>query len=154
MVYFSVCGVWGDQRRASVILVGIANIEVTEFSVSYARASWGFSLASWGITAMSEYWIDAISERFYKRRNTKRSKRPKCGAKCRDGHACRAPAVWDKQQNCPRNGRCKLHGGKSTGPRTPEGKARIAEAQRERWRKWRMSLNKIDERQAEGGRVE
>lgn len=71
-------------------------------------------------------------------RSTERSKRPKCGAKCRDGHACRAPVVWDKEYNRPRNGRCKLHGGKSTGPRTPEGKARIAEAQRERWQKWRI----------------
>ncbi|MDC0954896.1 HGGxSTG domain-containing protein [Alphaproteobacteria bacterium] len=27
------------------------------------------------------------------------------------------------------NGRCRLHGGKSTGPRTAEGRARIAAAQ-------------------------
>jgi hypothetical protein len=28
---------------------------------------------------------------------------------------------------------CRFHGGLSTGPRTAEGKARIAEAQRRRW---------------------
>ena len=35
---------------------------------------------------------------------------PRCGAATRAGHACAQPAM--------RNGRCRLHGGKSTGPRT------------------------------------
>ncbi len=47
--------------------------------------------------------------------------RAPCGARCRDGHACRAPRV-------PGARRCKLHGGRSTGARTPEGKARALEA--------------------------
>ncbi len=55
---------------------------------------------------------------------TPRPQRPKCGARCRDGHACRAPAVWDRENDRPRNGRCRLHGGLSAGPRTPEGKLR------------------------------
>lgn len=38
---------------------------------------------------------------------------PRCGACTRAGHPCRSPAM--------RNGRCRLHGGLSTGPRTPEG---------------------------------
>jgi hypothetical protein len=39
---------------------------------------------------------------------------PRCGAKCkRTGKPCRMPAMD--------NGRCFLHGGKSTGPRTPKG---------------------------------
>lgn len=43
----------------------------------------------------------------------------KCGAHARStGNPCRAGALA--------NGRCKCHGGKSTGPRTPEGKARSA----------------------------
>jgi len=36
-----------------------------------------------------------------------------CGAKTRQGGSCQQPAMP--------NGRCRLHGGKSTGPRTPEG---------------------------------
>lgn len=40
----------------------------------------------------------------------------KCGAKTRKGTPCQAPAMT--------NGRCKLHGGLSTGAKTPEGKAR------------------------------
>src|SRR5680860_422131 len=41
----------------------------------------------------------------------------------------------------PGKRRCRCHGGLSTGLRTPEGKARIAEAQRKRWAKWRAALS-------------
>ena len=33
--------------------------------------------------------------------------------------------------------RCRFHGGLSTGPKTEAGHARIAEAQRQRWRAYR-----------------
>ncbi len=52
-------------------------------------------------------------------------RRIKCEARTRAGGSCRCKALA--------NGRCKFHGGLSTGPRTPEGRARIAEAQRRRW---------------------
>jgi hypothetical protein len=42
---------------------------------------------------------------------------PRCGAKTRAGTPCRAAAM--------KNGRCRMHGGKSTGPRTQEGIERI-----------------------------
>ena len=46
---------------------------------------------------------------------------PRCGARARTtGCPCRAPAMA--------NGRCRLHGGRSTGPRTPEGMARMIAA--------------------------
>ncbi len=45
---------------------------------------------------------------------------PRCGAKTRKGTPCRAPAMA--------NGRCRMHGGKSTGPRTPEGLERSRKA--------------------------
>ena len=48
------------------------------------------------------------------------SKVPRCGAKTRRGTACQCPAM--------RNGRCRLHGGLSTGPKTPEGIERIRRA--------------------------
>lgn len=43
-----------------------------------------------------------------------------CGAKARQNNnkPCRQPAMA--------NGRCRLHGGKSTGPKTKEGKVRSA----------------------------
>jgi hypothetical protein len=46
----------------------------------------------------------------------------RCGAHTRAGGCCRQPAMG--------NGRCRLHGGLSTGPRTPEGRARCARARR------------------------
>jgi hypothetical protein len=33
--------------------------------------------------------------------------------------------------------RCRQHGGLSSGPKTAEGRARIAEAVRARWARWR-----------------
>src|SRR5262249_49946391 len=46
---------------------------------------------------------------------------PRCGARCkRTGKPCRGAAMP--------NGRCKVHGGKSTGPRTPEGLERSRRA--------------------------
>lgn len=50
--------------------------------------------------------------------------RPQCGAKTRAGGKCKAPPVWDKANNRPVNGRCRMHGGLSTGPKTEEGKRR------------------------------
>ena len=44
-----------------------------------------------------------------------------CSAKTRSGNPCQKPPMKGKN-------RCRLHGGLSTGPRTVEGKARIAAA--------------------------
>lgn len=46
----------------------------------------------------------------------------RCGARTKVGTPCQRAAV-------KRTGRCTRHGGKSTGPRTVEGRARIAAAQ-------------------------
>lgn len=43
---------------------------------------------------------------------------PRCGAKTRSGEPC-------KRFGNKRNGRCKLHGGRSTGAKTPEGKLAV-----------------------------
>jgi hypothetical protein len=45
---------------------------------------------------------------------------PRCGARNRAGEPCRAPAMV--------NGRCRFHGGKSTGPRTKDGLERLRAA--------------------------
>ena len=47
------------------------------------------------------------------------SKAPRCGAKNRRGTPCQCPMA---------NGRCRLHGGLSTGPKTAEGIERIRRA--------------------------
>jgi len=55
---------------------------------------------------------------------TPKNQRPRCGAKIRIGRPCFAPVVWDKKNDRARNGRCRFHGGLSTGPRTVEGRVR------------------------------
>src|SRR5580704_886479 len=42
---------------------------------------------------------------------------PRCGARTRSGTPCKGPAMP--------NGRCRMHGGLSTGPKTEAGKAAI-----------------------------
>ena len=46
---------------------------------------------------------------------------PRCGAKTRAGCPCQAPAIHGKR-------RCRMHGGRSTGPRTAQGLARLRAA--------------------------
>jgi len=48
---------------------------------------------------------------------------PRCEASTRQRRACRNPAM--------RNGRCRMQGGMSTGPRTPEG---LERSRRARWK--------------------
>lgn len=56
----------------------------------------------------------------------------RCGAKTRKGTFCRGPAM--------RNGRCRMHGGKSTGPRTPEG---LERSRRSNWKHGHYSAESI-----------
>lgn len=56
--------------------------------------------------------------------------RPICAALTRIGAICANRVI-------PGKTKCHMHGGKSTGPKTPEGKAKIAAAQRLRWAKYR-----------------
>ena len=42
----------------------------------------------------------------------------RCGAKTRSGAPCKNPAIAGKL-------RCRLHGGRSTGAKTPEGRAKL-----------------------------
>ncbi len=44
---------------------------------------------------------------------------PRCGARTRAGGSCAGPAVRGRA-------RCRLHGARSTGPKTPDGKARAS----------------------------
>ena len=68
----------------------------------------------------------------------------RCGAKTRRGTECQRPAN-------KHNKRCSLHGGRSTGARTPEGLQRISEAN---LRHGRFTKDKLERqrRAAEVGR--
>lgn len=55
----------------------------------------------------------------------RKCRQPLCGARTRAGTPCKAKTV-------PGKGKCRLHGGCSTGPTTAEGRAKIAESNRRR----------------------
>ena len=57
--------------------------------------------------------------------NLPRKKRGTCGAKTRKGTLCQAPPVWSKATDKAKNGRCKMHGGLSTGAKTEAGRQAI-----------------------------
>jgi hypothetical protein len=70
----------------------------------------------------------------------------RCGAKTRAGTPCQNPAIKDRS-------RCKLHGGRSTGPRTPEGKARVIAAHTKHGRRSRAHVARVKEINAELRRI-
>lgn len=63
-----------------------------------------------------------------------RKERPLCGAKARTGKPCQMRVE-------PSKAKCRLHGGLSTGPKTADGKSRIAAATKARWAANRNSEN-------------
>ena len=62
---------------------------------------------------------------------------PTCGAKTRSGEPCAKFPIKGKR-------RCRLHGGLSSGPKTAEGRARIAAANTKhgRYKGWRAHREK------------
>ncbi|MEP3275320.1 MAG: helix-turn-helix transcriptional regulator [Stappiaceae bacterium] len=82
-----------------------------------------------GISLSDILWDEQEARREAFRRNQPTQKyRPSlCGAQTRRGRPCRNEPFS--------NGRCKFHGGISTGPKTQAGRDRIAAAQRKRWAK-------------------
>src|SRR5580692_11500755 len=62
--------------------------------------------------------------------NLWKKNRPLCRAKCRNGRSCKAKVVVDPKTGEPINGRCRMHGGLSTGAKTQQGKDKSREAAR------------------------
>ena len=70
----------------------------------------------------------------------------RCFAKTRQGTPCRNPVVTNRN-------RCRMHGGLSTGPRTPEGKARSIAAHTKHGRRSRAHVARVKALNAELRRV-
>ena len=70
----------------------------------------------------------------------------RCLAKTRQGTACENPAMNNRE-------RCRMHGGKSFGPRTAEGKARVIAANTTHGRRSRAHAARVKEINAELRRV-
>jgi len=86
------------------------------------------------VTCREMHWCRQMLERGLSHRGLplKRKFRPRCCAETRAGDQCIMRVMPGKR-------RCRFHGGLSTGPKTAEGRARIAEAQRRRWRVFRAA---------------
>lgn len=110
---------WQHAPRQMLTALGLPH-----FATRIARAQ------AWGLTPAEDWWerIDREAKARAAERARARAARTRvpCGAQTRQGHPC-------KLLSEPGRRRCKFHGGRSTGPRTAEGRARIAEAQRRRW---------------------
>ncbi len=70
------------------------------------------------------------SEAHWKNESSWKKNRLLCGTKCRDGHFCKVKVIVDSETWEPINGRCRMHGGLSTGAKTQEGKDKSREAAR------------------------
>lgn len=81
---------------------------------------------------------DMVDEPHAKRRGNLKNSNPggdpskaaRCEALTRSGAPCRSPAMP--------NGRCRMHGGASTGPRTPEG---LQRSRRSNWKHGGFSVS-------------
>jgi hypothetical protein len=68
---------------------------------------------------LTDVWARELEVARFQREQRQRKNRAKCGARTRKGTPCQATVVYSRT-------RCRLHGGMSTGPRTPEGVAKAA----------------------------
>jgi len=73
------------------------------------------------VKAPPPQWV-AVARRELERWRDMKRNRPRCGASRKsDGQPCQAPCFKRKDGTVAK--RCRLHGGASTGPKSPEGKA-------------------------------
>ena len=70
----------------------------------------------------------------------------RCLAKTRQGTPCQNPVVTDRN-------RCRMHGGLSSGPKTPAGKARVAAVHLKHGRRSRAHVERVKEINAELRRI-
>jgi hypothetical protein len=90
--------------------------------------------------------LDALIAELEARRLARMPRRNRCRARSRrTGKPCRRWAMP--------NGRCYLHGGASTGPKTEKGRRRAIEAMQTGWRRWneaRKKARRAVEKRAKG----
>lgn len=107
--------------------------------------SFPYSIRIWETLRAGAQARDMGYERMCDDEVTPKGERPLCGARTRSGQPCRARAVWNRDLNRPANGRCRMHGGLSTGPKTSQGRRRSLEALRkghDAWIKEQATLRK------------
>lgn len=116
------------RRAARLTQAALADLAVIgRHAVQYWEARPVLDRRGWAVKRMIEALAVYVAEHDIQRPVVLRpGQRVICGAKTRKGTPCRCKSEPGKR-------RCKFHGGMSTGPKTAEGRQRIAEAQRRRW---------------------
>ena len=97
-------------RVADALLLRLSRLHTEGAIGSYHIERQGFLGAGGAV-----FWVGRV----------RKVNRAVCGAKTRAGVPCKARCVSDR-------GRCRLHGGLSSGPKTAEGRERIRESNRRR----------------------
>lgn len=120
---------WAVERMAQVLALPDAPMIVPIRIFFVERQQHGTTHQDAAVLAM----LQAVEDQM---KAIRANRRVRCGAKTRKGAACRMRSEPGKR-------RCKFHGGKSTGAKTAEGKALIAEAQCRRWARWRSERRKL-----------
>lgn len=90
-----------------------------KYKLAYAEMK--STSASFAVFEHGGRWYELNSNRYHPKRI--------CGARKKTGERCRS-------KDLHRGGKCKFHGGLSTGARTPEGKARAIAAMQRGKAKW------------------
>lgn len=116
------------RKAARLTQADLAELADTgRHAVQYWEARPVLDRKGWAVSRMIEALAAYVAKHDIQRPVVLRpGQRVICGAKTRKGTPCRCKSEPGKR-------RCKFHGGMSTGPKTPEGRQRIAEAQRRRW---------------------
>jgi hypothetical protein len=127
-----ICRVWplGNPLGLPIRKMHCSERHFETSTRAHARASWEYYLDPRGETVRVKKMSHATGKAGD--RGPRRKHRPRCHARTRAGGGCLVRVE-------PGKARCRFHGGLSTGPRTEEGRVRIAEAQRRRWRAYRAS---------------
>jgi len=119
-------GSWNEVRENCVEHVVAARLAEHDERARMRRASKATRGAQWQA-------IKASRGRASEERARLRGLRNKpCGARTRTGHPC-------QRKGLGKGGRCPNHGGLSTGPKTPEGRARLSALLKARWALLRAS---------------
>lgn len=95
---------------------------ITPYRVAYSALS--ISGAAFIVYEQNAQW--------YELKRSTYEPAPICGARRKNGERCRSKDLY-------RGGKCRFHGGLSTGARTPEGKQRAIAAMRAGYKRWLMS---------------
>ena len=92
--------------------------------------SWEYK--PWEPWSYSNHMLDVHRSAHWENEDLWKKNRPLCGAKCRsrNGRSCKAQVVVNSKTGKPINGRCRMHGGLSTGAKTQEGKDKSRAAAR------------------------